>query len=72
MSNEKTGPEFAPIRNYNTKLLIVVTIYDNKDKAIRTEKMDYGNPEDRKWLGKLSYWAWTNGHTVETHAEEVK
>lgn len=72
MNDEKrNGPEFAPIRNYNTKLLIVVNIYDNKDKLIRTEQMDYGNPEDRKWLGKLSYWAWTHGNTVETVAEEA-
>ena len=71
MNNEKrNGPEFAPLRNYVKNYNILVEIYDKDDNIIRTEQMDYGNYEDRIWLGRLSYWAWTNGHSVETRAEE--
>jgi len=28
--------------------------------------MDYGKKDDRNWLGKLSVWAWTNGHEVSS------
>lgn len=72
MTSERDSlPEFAPIRDYVKSLTIVVTIYDKADKPIRVERMDYGKADDRKWLGKLSYWAWTNGHTVETRVEQV-
>lgn len=70
MSNERNGPEFAPLREFVKSFPIVVTIFNSNDDAIRTERMDYGKPDDRVWLGKLSYWAWTNGHTVETCKDE--
>jgi hypothetical protein len=69
--NNKTGPEFAPIRNYVKDFPITVNIYDDKDKLVRTEKLNYGNSEDRSWLGKLSYWGWTNGHSVETLKDDA-
>lgn len=63
---QKNGPEFAPIRSYVKEFKIKVTVFDNNDNIIRIEIMDYGKPEDRVWLGKLSYWAWNNLHYVET------
>lgn len=66
----RNGPEFAPIRNYVKQFKIIVDIYDKDDKVIRTERMDYGIQEDRLWLGKLSFWAWENGHVVETRKDE--
>ena len=66
---QRNGPEMAPIRDFVKSFIIRVTVYDKHDSVIRTEKMDYGKPEDRSWLGKLSYWAWSNGHTVETIKE---
>lgn len=70
--SKRNGPEFAPIRNYIKQFKIIVDIYDanDADKLIRSERMDYGNPEDRLWLGKLSFWAWDNGHVVETRKDE--
>jgi len=59
-------PEFAPLRDFNKSFKIDVTIYDENDTIVRYEEMDYGKPEDRQWLGKLSFWAWQNGYYVET------
>lgn len=66
---EKNGPEFAPIRDFVKSFLIDVVVYDANDNVIRQETMDYGKHEDRIWLGKLSYWAWSNKHYVETAAK---
>lgn len=66
---KKTGPEWAPLREFNKSFKIRVDIYDKDDNIIRTEVMDYGNKDDRIWLGKLSWWAWQNGHTCETAKE---
>ena len=64
--NKRSGPEFAPLRNFVKSFKIQVTIFDSDDKIVREEVMDYGKPEDRMWLGKLSYWAWSEGYIVET------
>jgi len=63
---ERNGPEFAPLRDYVKVFSIVVTVYDKNDIVIREETMDYGNFDDKKWLGKLSHFYWTQGCTVET------
>ncbi len=68
--SKKNGPEFAPLREYVKDFKIIVEIWDDKgDLLIRTERMNYGKADDRVWLGKLSFWAWTNGHTVETRQD---
>ncbi len=69
MPNDKSGPEFAPLRKYVDTFKIIVDIRDIDDKLIRTEIMDYGKSEDRLWLGKLSFWAWSNGHKVVTRSD---
>lgn len=66
MSRDHNGPEYAPIRDYIKEFKIIVTIFDKDDNEIRREEIDYGKPDDRAWLGKLSMWAWQNSHTVET------
>lgn len=66
----KNGPEFAPLRNYVKSFKIIVEIFDKDDNVIRTERMDYGEPEDRAWLGKLSFWSWSNGYSVETRQDK--
>lgn len=64
----RNGPEFAPIRDYIKSFKIKVTVFDKNDEVVRTEVMDYGKPEDRVWLGRLSFWSWQNSHYVETEA----
>ena len=64
--NNNSGPEFGPLRDFVKEFKILVEIFDKSGSLIRTERMDYGKREDRLWLGKLSFWAWSNGHSVET------
>lgn len=67
LNETKAGlPEFAPIRDFVKTFKIKVTVYNQADEVIRVEVMDYGKPEDRVWLGRLSYWSWSQGHYVET------
>ncbi len=62
------GPESAPLRDFVKQYDIVVNFYNQDEELVRTEKLDYGDYEQKKWLGKLSYWAWELGYTVETIA----
>lgn len=64
------GPESAPLREYVKNYAIVVNIYSGDD-LIRHENVDYGDFEQKKWLGRLSFWAWTCGYTVETLSKEM-
>lgn len=59
-------PEDAPLRDFIKDYPIMVTVYDKDDRIIRTERMNYGNYQDKKWLGKLSHFYWGQGCTVET------
>lgn len=59
-------PEFAPLREYNKEFKIDVVVYDKDDNIIRQEVMDYGNYQDRIWLGKISFHYWGIGCIVET------
>ena len=66
MNNRNALPEFSPIRDFVKTFKIKVTVYNQNDDIIRTETMDYGLPSDRIWLGRLSFWSWSQGHYVET------
>lgn len=61
----------GPLRDYVKSFKIVMIIIDKDDKELRVERLDYGEYEDKKFLGRLSYWAWVNGHTVETMSAEA-
>lgn len=46
---------------------IYVTVYDlQTGEEIRRHKMDYNDANCRKWLQRLSIWAWNNHYAVET------
>lgn len=64
--DKKNGPEWAPIREYIKSFIIIVTFYDKNDRIVRQEELDYGKSEDRAWLGRLSFWGWSNGYYIET------
>lgn len=74
MANDKkiqpnlNGPESIPLRDHNQEFPMKVTVIDikNDDKVLREETIDYANHEHRKWLGRVTYWACTNGYAVET------
>ena len=65
---DPAGPESVPINGYIKSYKVAVFIYNLKkdDEIIDCREIDYANREDRAWIGKVSYWAWTNGYSVET------
>ncbi len=67
MNEIPRGPEDVPLRTFIKDLFIVLLIKDIKsERYIREEKVNYGDQEVRRWIGKVSYWAWSNGYQVET------
>lgn len=62
------GPWDVPVREFE-QLMISVTVF-NGDDIIKEESIDYSNYEHRKFLGRISYWAYTNGYVVETSKSE--
>ena len=60
------GPETAPLPKFVKRYLIDIVIYDKNDNIVKETTIDYGDFEQKRWLGKLSFWAWNEGHTVET------
>lgn len=67
------GPE--DIRDVTVKLVkgikLIVMVKDIKsDRYIREEKIDWDDPEARKWLGRLTYYCVTNGLKIETQNEQ--
>ena len=61
------GPEDVPLKSFIKELFVVVLIKDIKSgRYIREERINYSDPEVRRWLGRCSYWAWSNQYQVET------
>jgi len=53
---------------YNSYCPIKVFIIDlkNNDDVVFETELDYANEADRRRLGRLTFWAVMNGHSVET------
>lgn len=70
MTEYRKGAENVPLREVNKNLPILVIVYDlrNEDKVVEEKQLNYGDVEDRKWLGRISFWALTNHCSVETIA----
>lgn len=67
----KPGAENVPSRSraYDDPLPILIIVYDlSTDEPVVEKRLDYSKLEDRKYLGKLTFWAITNHHTIETIA----
>lgn len=65
--NIPRGPEDIPLKAFIKEFWVVVLIKDIKsDRYIREEKINYSDSDIRKWLGRISYWAWSNGYLIET------
>lgn len=66
-NNVPRGPEDIPLKTYIKDFQVVVLIKDIKsNRYIREEKINYSDVNVRKWLGRISFWAWTNGYLIET------
>lgn len=70
MAQYRKGAENVPLRDINKNLPILVLIYNlkNNDELVTELRLNYGDQEDRKHLGRITYWALTNNCTVETIA----
>lgn len=68
--NYRIGAENVPLRDINKNLQCLVIVYDlrNQDAPLVENKINYGDAEDRKWLGRITFWALTNHCSVETIA----
>ncbi len=67
MVEYKEGAENVPAQHV---LPVWVYVYSLReaDKVVIEKKINYSNYEDRKWLGKISFWAYSNHCSVETMA----
>ncbi len=63
------GPESIPIKDYVKSFPMLVTVY-NGDEVMREELIDYGQYEHRKWIGRVTFWAVSQGFVVETSKPE--
>jgi hypothetical protein len=70
MIEYKRGIENVPLKEVNKNLPILVIIYDlrNNDNVVTEVRLNYGDYEERKYLGRLSFWALTNHCSIETIA----
>lgn len=70
MVEYRKGIENVPLQEVNKDLPILVIIYDlrNNDNVVEEKRLNYGNFEDRKYLGRLSFWALSNHCSIETIA----
>ncbi len=67
--HNRRGPWDAPLANFVNSKKIVIIIHDLEKNIVEQEiQIDYGNYDDRKFLGRLTYWSITNGRSVETIA----
>lgn len=70
MTDIPRGPEQLPLKEFVKEHQLVIVLKDIKSKRrIREEHINYSDPEARRWLGKVTYYATTNGYSVETFAE---
>jgi hypothetical protein len=67
MVDYREGAEFAPVKHSLPILVIVYSLREN-DKVVIEKTINYSDADDRKWLGKISFWAYSNKCSVETMA----
>lgn len=71
LKNNKSGPWDVPLKDYVKVFELMVIITNIATDIVEKEiKINYGNFEDRKWLGRITYWAATNKRIVETMSLE--
>jgi hypothetical protein len=70
MVEYRKGAENVPLREINKNMPALVIVYDlrHDDKPLEEKRINYGDVEDRKWLGRITFWALTNHCSVETIA----
>lgn len=67
----RRGPWDSPIPKFVRSKPMKVLIHDLQKETIENEfVLDYGSYEDRKFLGRLTYFALTTGRSVESMSVE--
>lgn len=56
------------VNNYCPVYVFMIDLAHEDEVVFQTE-LDYANYADRKRLGRLTFWAVQNGHSVETMAK---
>ena len=65
----RKGAENVPLKDINKHMPILVLVYNlATDELVEEKRIDYGKADDRRYLGRISYWAFTNHCSVETYA----
>ena len=67
MVEYKEGAETAPIK-HSLPILVIIYSLREDDKVVVEKRLNYSNYEDRKKLGELSFWAYSNHCSIETLA----
>lgn len=67
MVTYKEGAEKAPAQRSLPILAVVYSLREN-DKIVVEKRFNYSDYEDRKKLGQLSFWAYSNHCSIETMA----
>lgn len=67
MVEYREGMEHSP-PTHNLPVLVLVYSLREDDKVVIEKTINYSSFEDRKWLGKISFWAYSNNCSVETMA----
>lgn len=63
---DRYGPWDAKLGEYVTQKLIILLIHNLEKETIERElQLDYGRKEDRQFVGKVSFWALSNGRSTE-------
>ena len=64
---DRYGPWDIKLKDYVESQPVMVLIHNLDKEFIEKEfKIDLGNREDKKFLGRVSFWAVNNGRSVET------
>ena len=68
MPEYRKGIENVPLLSPNTDCPIMVFVIDlkNNDEVVEQKELNLANHEHRKYLGKLTFWAVNNSHSIET------
>ncbi len=72
MTEYRKGVENIPLRQVNNSCPIYIIVRNlqapEDDDVVQEFKLDLSNPDDRKHLGRITFWAVSNHHSVETLA----
>lgn len=61
----------VPLKDYVKEFKMTVIVTDlNTERTILAQTINYSEPEDRRWLGRITHWACTNEFSIETMSEK--